>query len=430
MPYPGQSAANPFSAEEIRQLFRASADDIDHGANPSLTANPLLQLLLSAPALGVLLRVLPVRDPGRLGRVHRLRPARRGADARSGGDRDPARGRPLGWPALVRHRRPGPHARASRSSARRQPSGPAAPSTTSSTWAAASSQRSFTQIGAGFSVVQLARATLATWSPAETATACGFDPAQPITDPDAHTVTIRLRVVDTADRVGEDRRTVAIHSDATLRFPPKRLGASGEGSPALADVDLDGILDDRPRHRRRPRPRPARSHRGRPAGLSCPHRRDPGPPVSRLRERRGPGAPRADPRVGRSRRHRRRRPRRDRCAVDRGQALRLRRSRAAQAGLPRRDRPCPLPPGEPRPLQRLRPRHRERADAGRPRRRGQGSGARDPARRLGRPPLRLARRRLTGRRLPRPPRRPCEARHRPAVREGDAEAGLEGRAGD
>ncbi|MCC6640255.1 MAG: S8 family serine peptidase, partial [Deltaproteobacteria bacterium] len=42
-PYPGNDAAHPFSAEEVRQLFRASADDVDHSANPGLAMNQLLQ---------------------------------------------------------------------------------------------------------------------------------------------------------------------------------------------------------------------------------------------------------------------------------------------------------------------------------------------------------------------------------------------------
>ena len=40
----------------------------------------------------------------------------------------------------------------------------------------------------------------------------------------------------------EDRRTVAIHADPTQRFA-RRIGSSGEGSPVLADVNRDGVLD-------------------------------------------------------------------------------------------------------------------------------------------------------------------------------------------
>src|SRR5690606_24967544 len=57
------------------------------------------------------------------------------------------------------------------------------------------------------------REVLASWDPAATAVACGFDPAAPIVDPDAHTVTLRLRVTDVLGNVGEDRRTVAVHHD-------------------------------------------------------------------------------------------------------------------------------------------------------------------------------------------------------------------------
>ncbi|MDJ0869353.1 MAG: VCBS repeat-containing protein, partial [Myxococcota bacterium] len=50
-------------------------------------------------------------------------------------------------------------------------------------------------------------------------------------------------VRDSEDRIGIDRRTVAIHSDPSLVFPPIFTGESGESSPALADVDRDGVLE-------------------------------------------------------------------------------------------------------------------------------------------------------------------------------------------
>ncbi|MCI0635513.1 MAG: FG-GAP-like repeat-containing protein, partial [Actinobacteria bacterium] len=89
----------------------------------------------------------------------------------------------------------------------------------------------------------LSREVLATWRPAETAAACAFDPRESIDDPDAHTVTLRLRVVDRRGNLGEDRRTVAIHTDGTLARSPVEVGASVESSPVLVDIDRDGALD-------------------------------------------------------------------------------------------------------------------------------------------------------------------------------------------
>jgi hypothetical protein len=89
----------------------------------------------------------------------------------------------------------------------------------------------------------LEREVLASWSAATTAADCGFDPSEPPLQPDDHTVTLRLRVTDALGNVGEDRRTVAIHADPTLRFAARQLDGSGESSPALADVNRDGVLD-------------------------------------------------------------------------------------------------------------------------------------------------------------------------------------------
>lgn len=241
-PYPGNDAAHPFSAEEIRQLFRASADDVDHSGNTALTINQILQILLSAPNLGLFFgssqyATQPGWDEftgyGRpdVARMLDLVPSAIPPEADlSGGLRwfdtvDPARTPSVpvvGTAAAVRTG--GAFQYAVEVGCGVQPT-------------------AFTEIGSGFSVTQLSKATLAAWSPAATAAACGFDPAQAISDPDAHTVTLRLRVTDTQNRVGEDRRTVAIHSDPSLHFAPKFLGASGEGSVALADVDRDGVLE-------------------------------------------------------------------------------------------------------------------------------------------------------------------------------------------
>ncbi len=56
-----------------------------------------------------------------------------------------------------------------------------------------------------------------------------------------YTVTIRLRVFDAAGRVGEDRRTIAVHHDPTLRRHfPKLIGPGGEAQPQLADLQGRG----------------------------------------------------------------------------------------------------------------------------------------------------------------------------------------------
>jgi hypothetical protein len=56
-----------------------------------------------------------------------------------------------------------------------------------------------------------------------------------------YTVTLRLRVWDDQGRMGEERRTIAVHHDATLRsgFPIK-FGLGGESQPALADLQGTG----------------------------------------------------------------------------------------------------------------------------------------------------------------------------------------------
>ncbi len=81
------------------------------------------------------------------------------------------------------------------------------------------------------------------WDPASTASRCGFVPSSPLRSLENHSVTLRLRVTDNRGNVAEDRRVVAIHTDSSLKFEPIRLGASGESSPKLADVNRDGVLD-------------------------------------------------------------------------------------------------------------------------------------------------------------------------------------------
>ena len=57
-------------------------------------------------------------------------------------------------------------------------------------------------------------------------------------------MTLRLRVKDASGRVGEERRAIAVHHDASLLTGfPKRIGHGGEGQPALVDLAGQGHLD-------------------------------------------------------------------------------------------------------------------------------------------------------------------------------------------
>jgi len=58
-----------------------------------------------------------------------------------------------------------------------------------------------------------------------------------------YTVTLRIRVRDAKGRMGEERRTIAVHHDPALRKGfPKRIGPSGEAQPQLADLQGKGRL--------------------------------------------------------------------------------------------------------------------------------------------------------------------------------------------
>jgi len=243
-PYPGTD--KPFSAEEVRQLLRRSADDIDHsGEDPSLPMNGLLQSVLAAPPGNV--PPVPFGSerfptaPGwdqytGYGRPEAVRLLDVSSDTippeadLSGNLRwfdtvDPARTKRidvLGSAAAVRV--PGKFSYRLEVGCGVDP-------------------REFRKLKQKKSKAPLERAVLGRWKPASTAKKCGFDPSEPIEDPDAHTVTLRLTVTDKNGNVGEDRRTVAIHSDPTLRFAPLALGASAESPPALVDLDGDEVLD-------------------------------------------------------------------------------------------------------------------------------------------------------------------------------------------
>ena len=56
-----------------------------------------------------------------------------------------------------------------------------------------------------------------------------------------YTVTLRLRVTDAKGRVGEERRSIAVHHDPSMRKGfPKRIGPGGESQPQLADLQGRG----------------------------------------------------------------------------------------------------------------------------------------------------------------------------------------------
>lgn len=69
---------------------------------------------------------------------------------------------------------------------------------------------------------------------------CGLVPHPPVT-PNDYTVTLRMSVADAHGVVGEDRRTIQVGADPTL-VPgwPQLLEGSGEASPDLVDLDRDG----------------------------------------------------------------------------------------------------------------------------------------------------------------------------------------------
>ncbi|MCZ6783958.1 MAG: S8 family serine peptidase, partial [Proteobacteria bacterium] len=232
----------PYSAEEVRQIFRASAEDIDYEGNLELDIDSLISTFLSGPT------------PETAFGSSRF-PTQAGWDQFTGfGRPDTVRmldiaenaippeadlsGGPRWFDVIDPDETPSVELRGS-----------------ASAWRVDGFVNVSIQAGCGVQptafdeldtlvvVAGLDAALLTVWDPAATAASCGFDPAVPIEDPDAHAVTLRMVVTDRLGRRGEDRRTVAIHSDPTLRFPPRHLGASGEASPALVDVRRDGKLE-------------------------------------------------------------------------------------------------------------------------------------------------------------------------------------------
>ncbi len=83
---------------------------------------------------------------------------------------------------------------------------------------------------------------LATWNLAETgADSCQQLPAGRVED--AYAVTLRLRVTDADGLVGADRIPLSIRHDPDRHLLTRHLGASGESSTAMVDMDGDNQVD-------------------------------------------------------------------------------------------------------------------------------------------------------------------------------------------
>ncbi len=241
-PYPGLDA--PFSAEEVRQIFRFMAEDIDHGDDLDLILSPLagqaIRGLLAPPGFPfeIFVQHFPA-GPGwdqytgygrpNVARLADLSDTTIPPEADLSGNiawfdiLDPDAG-PIGVVGTARAvRAPG--------------------FTYTLSVGCGVEPQSFTEIESAFSLTSLELAVLGTWDVAATEIVCGYDASAPMDEPDQRAVTLLLEVDDTLGNHGEDRRTVALDSDPSLAFAPIDLRASGEGSPALADVDRDGDLE-------------------------------------------------------------------------------------------------------------------------------------------------------------------------------------------
>ncbi len=105
----------------------------------------------------------------------------------------------------------------------------------------------FTEIGAGegtapqdrsLGTIDLRRLPESFW-----AKAFSLSQTKTLETNEAYTVTLRLRVTDREGRVGEDRRTIAVHHDPSWRAGfPLRLRAGGEAQPQLYDLQGTGRL--------------------------------------------------------------------------------------------------------------------------------------------------------------------------------------------
>ena len=240
-PYPGLDG-RPFSAEEIRQLFRLAAADIAYAEGErELTIFSLLAAALSAPNL----------------------------DLFFGSERFPTQ---PGWDQYTGYGKPDTQVLVSVAEDAIPPEADLAGNVAwfdtfdpkidrkvlvrGSVGAVRANKFQWTlEEGCGVQPTEWARigkgkgdgfqkdVVLGKWKPKKAVKRCGFTADAPSADPDAFTVTLRLRVEDDRGNVGEDRKTVAVHEDTTLAYPPIRLGSSAESSAALADLDGDGTLD-------------------------------------------------------------------------------------------------------------------------------------------------------------------------------------------
>jgi len=240
-PYPGLDG-RPFSAEEIRQIFRITAEDISYGEGErELSMFPLLTAALSAAGL----------------------------DLFFGSERFPTQ---PGWDQFTGYGRPDTQLMVTVAADAIPPEADLAGNVAwfdtfdpkidrkvlvrGSVGAVRATKFQWTlevgcgvqptewaRIGKGKGAGYLADVVLGKWKPKKTVKRCGFAADTPASDPDDFTVTLRLQVEDDRGNVGEDRKTVAVHEDTTLAYPPIRLGSSAESSGALADLDGDGTLD-------------------------------------------------------------------------------------------------------------------------------------------------------------------------------------------
>lgn len=243
-PHP-ELGGKPFSAEEVRQLYRRAAEDIDHSVQPPL----------AIPLLGSVVNNLLGAPPGFVFTTTNF-PTQAGWDQFTGWGR-PNLHTLLG--SITNDTIP-PEADLTGSLAwfdtidpLRTPAvdvvGSAAAVRTGGSFdwtlevGCGVQPATFSAVASGHANARIERGVLAQWSPVATATACGIDPLATPGDPDQKTVQLKLSVTDSRGNTGIDLRTLAIHRDPTLHFAPRGIGASGEASSALADVNRDGVQE-------------------------------------------------------------------------------------------------------------------------------------------------------------------------------------------
>ncbi len=234
--YPGLDT--PFSAQEIRQLLRLSADDINQSANLNLNTPWWMIWILGSfdskqfPTQAGWDQYTGYGRPNALTLVRDLLPPYGEippeADL-SGG---------LNWYQTV-----------DPSKTMRVPVHGSARAVRASSFTyklecgCGVQPKEFETIASGTSTKPIEQSLLGYWLPGSTAARCNFSPSSALRYLEEHSVTLRLQVIDDRGNIGEDRRVVAIHSDSSLKVSPIRLGGSGESSPKLADINRDGVLD-------------------------------------------------------------------------------------------------------------------------------------------------------------------------------------------